>query len=46
MSAQKHKLSKLLEKYDNNLTEVENMRANGYYQIFDCGNIKVKYKIF
>lgn len=44
MSAQKHKLPKLLENYDSNLTEVENMQANGYYQIFDCGNIKVEYK--
>ena len=36
---QKHKLSKILEKYDENLTEVENMINNGYNRIFDCGNL-------
>lgn len=41
---QKHKLSKLLTKFDNNKSEVENMKDNGYYQIFDCGNIKVAYE--
>ena len=40
---QKHKLSKLLRNFDINKTEVENMKNNGYYQIFDCGNMKVKY---
>ena len=34
----KHKLPKLLESFDPSLTEVENMRANGYNRIFDCGN--------
>ena len=32
------KLSKLLENFDENKTEVENMKANIFYQIFDCGN--------
>ena len=40
---QKHKLKELLL-YDPNLTETENMFANGYRKIFDCGNKKfVKY---
>lgn len=36
---QKHKLSKLLEKFDQKLTELENMRMNGWHQIHDCGNL-------
>lgn len=36
---QKHKLKDLLESYDSNKTEVENMNTNGYNRIFDCGNI-------
>ena len=36
---QKHKLKKLLDDFDNNLTEVENMNNNNYYQVFDCGNL-------
>lgn len=36
---QKHKLSKLLENFDPNKTESENMFANGYYKIWDCGNL-------
>jgi hypothetical protein len=36
--AQKHRLPKLLEQYDSQLTEVENMLANGYHQVFDSGN--------
>lgn len=40
---QKHKLSKILEKFDPKLSEVQNMKNNHYYQIFDCGNIKVEY---
>jgi G:T-mismatch repair DNA endonuclease (very short patch repair protein) len=38
-NAQKHKLSKFLENYDRSLTEVENMNNNGYYRVFDCGNL-------
>lgn len=41
---QKHKLSKILLKFDINKTEVENMNDNGYYQVFDCGNMKVSYE--
>lgn len=41
---QKHKLNKILSRFDKNKTEVENMKDNGYYQIFDCGNIKVSYE--
>lgn len=36
---QKHKLSKLLATFDPNKTEVENMLANGYRIIWDCGNM-------
>lgn len=35
---QKHKLRTLLKTFDPNKTEVENMKSNGYYQIYDCGN--------
>ena len=35
---QKHKLSKILKTFDENKSEVENMKDNGYYRIFDCGN--------
>ncbi len=34
----KHKLPKLLEKFDNELTEWENMQINGFDRIWDCGN--------
>jgi hypothetical protein len=36
---QKHKLSKLLDKFDPALTEVQNMANNNYYQLFDSGNM-------
>jgi hypothetical protein len=36
---QKHRLKDLLEKFDANLSERENMRANGWHQIYDCGNL-------
>lgn len=36
---QKHKLSKLLDDFNPNITEQENMFNNGFRQIFDCGNI-------
>ena len=36
---QKHKLSKILEVFDPNLTESENMYNNGYRKIYDCGNL-------
>jgi hypothetical protein len=35
---QKCKLKDLLEKFDPGRTEVQNMKNNGYYRIFDCGN--------
>lgn len=35
---QKHKLPKLLSIFDPNKTEWENMQANGYDRIWDCGN--------
>ena len=36
--AQKHKLRKLLKNFDETKTEKENMLANGYNRIYDCGN--------
>ena len=36
---QKHKLKDILENFDESKTEVENMKANGYNRIFDCGNL-------
>ena len=38
LSFQKHKLKDKLEKYDELLTEYENMFMNGYDRIYDCGN--------
>jgi len=35
---QKHKLKKLLDNYDDSITEYENMIKNGYHRIYDCGN--------
>lgn len=35
---QKHKLSAILPIFDPQLTEAENMFANGYRRIWDCGN--------
>lgn len=34
---QKHKLHKILEIYDENLTEYENMKMNDYKRVWDCG---------
>jgi len=39
VSFQKHKLKSKLLHYDEKLTEWENMQANGYDRIWDCGNI-------
>ena len=36
---QKHKLKNILEKFDENLSEYENMKSNGYNRIYDCGNL-------
>lgn len=35
---QKHKLKTILEIFDENLSESENMIMNGYRKIYDCGN--------
>lgn len=35
---QKHRLHRLLKNYDPAKTEVENCKANGYWQVFDCGH--------
>ena len=40
MRFQKHKLADLNMVYDPSLSEVENMRANGYQRIWDCGHSK------
>ena len=40
MSFQKHKLPKLLEKFELSLSEWENMKNNGFDRIWDCGNDK------
>lgn len=34
---------KFPNKYDSNLTEEENMKKLGFYRIYDCGTIKVKW---
>lgn len=36
---QKHKLKDILENFDENLSETQNMLNHGYRQIFDCGNL-------
>ncbi len=36
---QKHKLSDILNIFDQNKTEWENMKANGWNRIWDCGNM-------
>lgn len=36
----KHRLSEKLEKFDNNLSEWQNMQMNGYDRIWDCGSLK------
>lgn len=40
MRFQKHKLQKILPVFDSTLTEWENMKANGYDRIWNCGNAK------
>lgn len=35
---QKHRLEMVLEEYNSNMTEKENMAANGYQIYYDCGN--------
>jgi len=36
---QKHKLKSRLLKFDDSLSEYQNMLLNGYDRIFDCGNL-------
>lgn len=43
MSCQKHKLSNLLDSFDPNLTEYENMLNNGWRRVWDSGNVKWRY---
>ena len=43
MKYQKHKLNRLLKNFDSNLSEWENMVNNGFFRIWDCGNLKFKY---
>ena len=38
LNFQKHKLKNLLENFDENLSEWENMKNNGYKKLFDYGN--------
>ena len=40
---QKHKLHLRLDRYDPQLTEWDNMKNNGYYRIWNCGNAKFIY---
>jgi len=39
MKFQKHKLEKMLDMFDPNLTEHANMLDNGYLRIYDAGNL-------
>lgn len=42
---QKHKLKQFLgAKFDPGLSEVKNMEANGYYRLFDAGNLKLVWR--
>ena len=38
VKCQKHKLSKLLDNFDEKMSEKENMKNNGFDRIYDCGN--------
>ena len=42
---QKHKLSLLLPEFDEKKSEAENMRDNGYFRVFDSGNIVYEYSV-
>lgn len=45
LNAQKHKLPKLLgNAFDAKKTESQNMQDTGWWKIYDCGNLKVKYE--
>lgn len=41
--AQKYRLKEWLPKFDEALTEEENMQSNGYSKLYDCGNYYVSY---
>jgi len=41
MRFQKHKLKNILKHYEDELTESDNMKLNGYCKIWDCGNCKL-----
>lgn len=43
---QKHKLNSLLEDFNPELSEYENMSNNGYFRIYDCGNIVYEFVSF
>lgn len=44
IAAQKHKLPKLLgDNFDESKTESQNMIDNGWFQIYDCGNLKLEF---
>ena len=36
---QKHKLKNILEVFDNNKSETQNLEDNGFLKIYDCGNL-------
>ena len=43
-NTQKHKLQKLLgDNFDNSKTESQNMQDAGWYKVYDCGNLKLKF---
>ena len=44
MKFQKSVLEKVLENYDNTLSESDNMFNNGYRRIWDCGNLVYEWK--
>lgn len=43
IQCQKHKLSKLLNDFNPDISESANMSANGYYKVYDSGNLKLRY---
>lgn len=43
VACQKHRLAKLLSNFDASKSEYENMIADGWTKLYDCGNLKVMY---
>lgn len=43
MKFQKHKLNDLLEEFNPELSESQNMEINGFLRFYDCGSLKFKY---